>query len=197
LHPPGQGPLLLVQGSAPVDLPDPDEVPRRGPAPRRSAARPRIHHEGRLLLRRRRRRPRRLLRGHARGLPARLRPPRTALPAGRGDPGSDGRIRHRGIHLPLRGRRGHLRPLRRCYAANVEAVTSIVPDPIPYEGTPAAHVEDTPDTPTIETLVAAANANHPREDREWTAADTLKHVVCAVTHPDGTRQVSVIGLPGD
>src|SRR5699024_4060759 len=35
------------------------------------------------------------------------------------------------------------------YAANVEAVTSIVPDPIPYEGTPAAHVEDTPDTPTI------------------------------------------------
>src|SRR5699024_12407698 len=72
------------------------------------------------------------------------------------------------------------------YAANVEAVTSIVPDPIPYEGTPAAHVEDTPDTPTIETLVAAANANHPRADREWTAADTLKNVVCAVTHPDGT-----------
>lgn len=83
------------------------------------------------------------------------------------------------------------------YAANVEAVTSIVPEAIPYENSPAAHVEDTPDTPTIETLVAAANANHPRSDREWTAADTLKNVVCAVTHPDGTREVIVIGLPGD
>lgn len=83
------------------------------------------------------------------------------------------------------------------YAANVEAVTSIVPDPIPFDGIPAAHVEDTPDTPTIETLVAAANADHPREDREWTAADTLKNVVCALTHPDGTREVIVIGLPGD
>src|SRR5699024_5816868 len=31
----------------------------------------------------------------------------------------------------------------------------------------------------------------------WTAADTLKNVVCAVTHPDGTREVIVIGLPGD
>ena len=28
------------------------------------------------------------------------------------------------------------------------------PDPVPYEDAPAAHVEDTPDTPTIETLVA-------------------------------------------
>ena len=83
------------------------------------------------------------------------------------------------------------------YAANVEAVTSIVGEPIDYSLSPAAHVEDTPDTPTIETLVAAANANHPREDRAWTAADTLKNVVCAVTHPDGTREVIVIGLPGD
>lgn len=83
------------------------------------------------------------------------------------------------------------------YAANVEAVTTVVPDDIDYTDFPAAHVEDTPDTPTIATLVDYANANHPRDDREWTAADTLKNVVCTIIHPDGTREVVVIGLPGD
>ncbi|MCQ9384947.1 proline--tRNA ligase [Brevibacterium moorei] len=83
------------------------------------------------------------------------------------------------------------------YAANVEAVTTVVPEPIPFDGLPAAHVEDTPDTPTIQTLVDAANAAHPRADRAWTAADTLKNVVATVIHPDGTREVIVIGLPGD
>ena len=42
------------------------------------------------------------------------------------------------------------------YAANVEAVRVPVPDAVPYDGTPAAHVEDTPDTPTIETLVTTS-----------------------------------------
>src|SRR4051794_13831464 len=55
------------------------------------------------------------------------------------------------------------------YAANVEAVTTVVP-PSPDEDAPAAHVEDTPDTPTIDTLVAVANAEFPRPDRAWTAA---------------------------
>ncbi|MFI7587691.1 proline--tRNA ligase [Spongisporangium articulatum] len=84
------------------------------------------------------------------------------------------------------------------YAANVEAVTTVVPDPIPFDGLPAAHVEDTPDTPTIETLVAVANEKHPRADgRAWTAADTLKNVVVVLVHPDGTREPLVVGLPGD
>ncbi|GAA2103317.1 proline--tRNA ligase [Brevibacterium salitolerans] len=83
------------------------------------------------------------------------------------------------------------------YAANVEAVTTVVPDPVDASDVPAAHVEDTPDTPTIETLVAASNALHPRADREWTAADTLKNVVVAVTHATGEREIVVIGLPGD
>src|SRR5690349_2785036 len=39
------------------------------------------------------------------------------------------------------------------YAANVEAVQTQPPAPVPYDDAPAAHVEDTPDTPTIETLV--------------------------------------------
>jgi prolyl-tRNA synthetase len=83
------------------------------------------------------------------------------------------------------------------YAANVEAVRVPVPEAIPYAGLPAAHVEETPDTPTIETLVAHLNARFPREDREWTAADTLKNVLVMLHHPDGTREPLAIGVPGD
>ena len=83
------------------------------------------------------------------------------------------------------------------YAANVEAVTTPAPDRIAYDDVPAAHVEDTPDTPTIETLVALANARFPRSDRPWTAADTLKNVVVTLRQPDGTREALVVGVPGD
>ncbi len=83
------------------------------------------------------------------------------------------------------------------YAANVEAVRTPVPDPIPYVDAPAAHVEDTPDTPTIDTLVAVANERFPRTDRPWSAADTLKNVVVMLAHPDGKREPLAIGLPGD
>ncbi|MBM7800320.1 prolyl-tRNA synthetase [Microlunatus panaciterrae] len=83
------------------------------------------------------------------------------------------------------------------YAANVEAVQVAVPDPLPYDDAPAAHVEDTPDTPTIESLVTLANARFPRADRQWQAADTLKNVVVNFRHPDGKREPVVIGLPGD
>ncbi len=48
------------------------------------------------------------------------------------------------------------------YAANVEAVRVPVPDAVPYDATPPAHVEDTPDTPTIETLVNHLNEAFPR-----------------------------------
>ncbi|SDS45661.1 prolyl-tRNA synthetase [Agrococcus carbonis] len=84
------------------------------------------------------------------------------------------------------------------YAANVERFETIAPEPLPIEGQADAVVRDTPDTPTIETLVADANARFPREDgRDWTAADTLKNVVLRLTHPDGSRELVVIGLPGD
>ena len=83
------------------------------------------------------------------------------------------------------------------YAANVEAVTTVVPDAVPFEDAPAAHVEDTPDTPTIDTLVAVANERFARPDRAWTAADTLKNVVLALVHPTGERELLVVGLPGD
>lgn len=84
------------------------------------------------------------------------------------------------------------------YAANVEAFTTVVPDPIPFDGLPEPVVFDSPDTPTIATLVELANTEVPRPDgRAWTAADTLKNVVLALTHLDGTRELVVVGLPGD
>ncbi|TDE14082.1 proline--tRNA ligase [Jiangella asiatica] len=83
------------------------------------------------------------------------------------------------------------------YAANVEAVTTPVPPPVAYDDVPAAHAEDTPDTPTIETLVDHLNAHFPRDDRRWQAGDTLKNVLVVVRHPDGSREPLAIGLPGD
>lgn len=83
------------------------------------------------------------------------------------------------------------------YAANVEAVTTPVPRPVSADGVPAAHVEDTPDTPTIDTLVAVANDRFPRADRPWEASDTLKNVMLKVTHPDGGTEPLAVGVPGD
>ena len=83
------------------------------------------------------------------------------------------------------------------YAANVEAVRTPAPDPLPYDDVPAAHVEDTPGTPTIDTLVDFANRQLPRDDRPWSAADTLKNLIVMLVHPDGTREPLVVGVPGD
>jgi len=84
------------------------------------------------------------------------------------------------------------------YAANVEAFHTSAVEPVPFENLPAAEVFDTPDTPTIQSLVDMANADHPRADGgTWTAADTLKNIVLALTSIDGTRELVVVGLPGN
>ena len=83
------------------------------------------------------------------------------------------------------------------YAANVEAVRVPVPAPVPYDDVPAAHAEQTPETPTIETLVDHLNEKFPRDDRPWGAGDTLKNVLVTLAHPDGNRETLAIGLPGD
>jgi prolyl-tRNA synthetase len=83
------------------------------------------------------------------------------------------------------------------YAANVEAFTTLAPDPLPTDGLPDPVVFDSPATPTIATLVDLANAEVPREDGPWTAAHTLKNVVLALRHLDGTRELVAVGLPGD
>ena len=83
------------------------------------------------------------------------------------------------------------------YAANVEAVTVTPPPAADFEDVPGAVVVDTPGTPTIASLVEMLNTNHPRGDREWDAADTLKNVVLKVTEPDGSTWPLAIGLPGN
>ncbi|MGW5573851.1 proline--tRNA ligase [Nocardia thailandica] len=82
------------------------------------------------------------------------------------------------------------------YAANVEAVVTPAAAPIPIEGQPAAVEYDTPDTPTIATLVDWANAENVL-GRTATAADTLKNVMVKLRHPDGKTEILGIGVPGD
>jgi prolyl-tRNA synthetase len=82
------------------------------------------------------------------------------------------------------------------YAANVEAFVSTAPAALEIPaGQPA--VFDSPNTPTIDTLVALANDQHAKESGPWVAADTLKNVVLALVHPDDSRELVVVGIPGD
>jgi prolyl-tRNA synthetase len=83
------------------------------------------------------------------------------------------------------------------YAANVEAVQVRPPTPVAYDDAPEAHAEQTPDTPTIQTLVDHLNEKYPRDDRPWAAGDTLKNVLVVLKHPDGVREPIAIGVPGD
>lgn len=85
------------------------------------------------------------------------------------------------------------------YAANVEAVITKAPDALPIEGQPEAKVYDTPDAPTIATLVDWANtASLPQfEGRAVTAADTLKNVLLKTRLPGGEWELLAVGVPGD
>ncbi|BBX17364.1 proline--tRNA ligase [Mycolicibacterium duvalii] len=93
----------------------------------------------------------------------------------------------------------YVRCLESDYAANVEAVVTLVPDPIPVDGQPPATVYDTPGTPTIATLVDWANeADLPQfAGRTVTAADTLKNVLVKVREPGGEWELLAVGVPGD
>jgi len=81
------------------------------------------------------------------------------------------------------------------YAANTEAVEIAVPAP---DGVthPASKVLDTPDTPTIETLVERLNTLGLGET--FTGADTLKNVVLKTRQPGADAwELLVVGVPGD
>ena len=80
------------------------------------------------------------------------------------------------------------------YAANAEAVATPAP-PAVTAAQPPMQVLDTPDTPTIESLVSYVNEHH---GLGITAADTLKNLVVKVRTP-GSDEVEtvVIGVPGD
>jgi prolyl-tRNA synthetase len=74
------------------------------------------------------------------------------------------------------------------YAANVEAMVTKV-DPVDSSATPALQVFDSPNTPTIDTLVALLNANF---GGGYTGASTLKNVMLMADD----KAISVL-VPGD
>jgi prolyl-tRNA synthetase len=83
------------------------------------------------------------------------------------------------------------------FAANVEAVKFAVAPDVDGSKNPAAVVHDSPNTPTIATLVDYSNASFPKSDGQWAASDTLKNVVLALTSPEGKREIVIVGVPGD
>ncbi|MEU8214728.1 proline--tRNA ligase [Micromonospora taraxaci] len=84
------------------------------------------------------------------------------------------------------------------YAANTEAVVTRAPAAGDPTTQPPVEVHDTPETPTIASLVELANARRLGGRDGWTAADTLKNVVLSVRQPGADRaEPLVIGLPGD
>ena len=83
------------------------------------------------------------------------------------------------------------------FAANVEAVKFAVAEDVDGSKNPSAVVHDSPDTPTIATLVDYSNASFPKGDGQWGASDTLKNVVLALISPEGKRELVIVGVPGD
>jgi prolyl-tRNA synthetase len=81
------------------------------------------------------------------------------------------------------------------YTANAEAAEIAAP----ASQDPAAHkpqqVLDTPDTPTIDTLVT--RLNELDLGQEFTAADMLKNVVLKTRTGGGEWELLVVGVPGD
>ena len=83
------------------------------------------------------------------------------------------------------------------FAANVEAVKFAVAEDVDGSKNPSAVVHDSPNTPTISTLVDYSNASFPKGDGQWGASDTLKNVVLALISPEGKRELVIVGVPGD
>ena len=82
------------------------------------------------------------------------------------------------------------------YTANTEAVEIAVPPKQDPSVHPEQQVLDTPNTPTIETLVARLNTLEL--GRTFTGADTLKNVVLKTRQPGaGGWELLVVGVPGD
>ena len=79
------------------------------------------------------------------------------------------------------------------YAANVEAVTTVAPEPRSFDGLPEAVEYDTPSSETIAALVEwAQGAGVLVDGRSAEACDTLK---CMMVKVDDPRQVDEDGQP--
>jgi prolyl-tRNA synthetase len=87
------------------------------------------------------------------------------------------------------------------YTANTEAVEIATPAKEDPSAHPDQQVLDTPDTPTIDTLVAMLNTMSQLRDglgRDFTGADTLKNVVLKTKQPGTSSwELLVVGVPGN
>ena len=84
------------------------------------------------------------------------------------------------------------------FAANTEAVEGRPGAALDPAAAPARQVYDTPDTPTIDTLVAHFNNLGDAFPGPVTAADTLKNVVVKLRTPGVAEpQILIVGVPGD
>lgn len=83
------------------------------------------------------------------------------------------------------------------YAANVEAVTTVVPEAQDASEVPAPEVRRTPGATTIDLLVECSNERYPRSDRAWQASDMLKNVVFRRIDAEGKKSLVMVGVPGD
>lgn len=84
------------------------------------------------------------------------------------------------------------------YAANVEAVVTPHPEAREIDGLPEAKVYETPDAPTMDTLVQWARSEDITVDgREVELTDTLKCLLVNITEPGGEPELTGILLPGD
>jgi prolyl-tRNA synthetase len=87
------------------------------------------------------------------------------------------------------------------YTANTEAVEIAVAAKQDPSSHPDQQVLDTPDTPTIDTLVGRLNTMHDMVrglGRDFTGADTLKNVVLKTRRPGAVEwELLVVGVPGD
>jgi prolyl-tRNA synthetase len=82
------------------------------------------------------------------------------------------------------------------YAANTEAVEIQAPPRQDPSGHPPALVLDTPDTPTIDTLVDRLNSMGLGQ--RFSGADTLKNLVLKTRDPGAKDwQLLIVGVPGD
>jgi prolyl-tRNA synthetase len=83
------------------------------------------------------------------------------------------------------------------YTANTEAVEIAAPEAVDPAAHPPSEVLDTPDTPTIASLVTRLN-QLPLGGKEFSGADTLKCVVLRTREPgEKDWELLVIGVPGD
>src|SRR3954453_3907348 len=87
------------------------------------------------------------------------------------------------------------------YTANTEAVEIATPPKQDPSSHPEQQVLDTPNTPTIETLVSMLNTMTELRDglgRDFTGSDTLKNVVLKTRQPgSAVWELLAVGVPGD